>query len=112
MITASDLAGLRRLLPQIHKKLSGVTDSARFRERVERLVQYFDETAALGGTAERREIAFVLFYFLKGYDLIPDTLPEIGLLDDALLVETAFHRNQLALRSHWATQGRPWPETD
>lgn len=111
-VTATDLTGLRQLLPQIRKKLAGVKDSARFRERVERLMQYFDETAVLGGTAERREIAFVLFYFLKGYDLIPDTLPEIGLLDDALLVETAFNRNQLALRSHWASHGRTWPEAE
>lgn len=109
-VTPADLTGLRQLLPQIRKKLASVKDSARFRDRVEMLTRYIDETTNLGGTPERREIAFVLFYFLKGYDLIPDALPEIGLLDDALMVETAFNRNQLALRSHWAAQGRTWPE--
>ena len=110
-VTPADLAGLRQLLPQVRKKAGQITDSTRFRQRLELLVRYFKETAASGSTPERREIAFALYYFLKGYDLIPDSIPEIGLLDDALLVETVYHRNQLALRSHWAAQGRPWPET-
>jgi len=109
LVTPADLAGLRQLLPQVRKKAGQITDSARFRHRLELMVRYFEETDANGGTAERREAAFVLFYFLKGYDLIPDSLPEIGLLDDALLVETVYFRNQLALRSHWASQSRPWP---
>lgn len=109
-VTPSDLNGLRQLLPQIRKKTAAITDSARFRQRLDVLVRYFEETAAAAGTTERRETAFVLFYFLKGYDLIPDSLPEIGLLDDALLVETVYNRNLLALRTHWAAQGRPWPE--
>lgn len=109
-VTPSDLTGLRQLLPQVRKKAAAITDSARLRERVELLSRFFEESAATGGTPERRETAFVLFYFLKGYDLIPDTLPEIGLLDDALLVETVYNRNLLALRTHWAAQGRPWPE--
>lgn len=109
-VTPSDLAGLRQLLPQIRKKTAAITDSARLRQRLDFLVRYFEESAASGGTPERRETAFVLFYFLKGYDLIPDSLPKIGLLDDALLVETVYNRNLLALRTHWAAQGRPWPE--
>ena len=48
---------------------------------------------------------------LKGYDLIPDSIPKIGLLDDALLVDTALHRNEDALRSHWAAKRRVFPET-
>jgi uncharacterized membrane protein YkvA (DUF1232 family) len=109
-VTPSDLTGLRQLLPQIRKKTATITNSARFRQRLDFLIRYFEETAATGGTPERCETAFVLFYFLKGYDLIPDSLPEIGLLDDALLVETVYNRNLLALRTHWAAQGRPWPE--
>ncbi|HEY0865400.1 MAG TPA: YkvA family protein [Lacunisphaera sp.] len=109
-VSPADLAGLLGLLPEARKKAGLITDSTRFKQRLELLVRYFEETAAEGGTAERRETAFALFYFLKGFDLIPDALPEIGLLDDALLVETVCHRNQLALRSHEVAQGRPWPE--
>ena len=79
-------------------------------QRVEVLAGFVEETPAAVRTVGQREAAFVLYYFLKGQDLIPDNIPEIGLLDDALLVETAFYRNLHELRSHWAAQGRPWPE--
>jgi len=109
-VSADDLIGLSGLLPQVRKKTGLITDSLRLCRRLELLVMFFQESQPQGDTPERREIAFVLYYFLKGYDLIPDSIPEIGLLDDALLVETVFCRNQYALESHWAAQRRPWPE--
>lgn len=110
LVRPADLAGLVRLLPQVRRKAAGITDSERLRRRIELLASYFQETRPLGNTAERREIAFVLFYFLKGYDLIPDSIPQIGLVDDALLVETAINRNLAALRTHWAQTERAVPE--
>jgi uncharacterized membrane protein YkvA (DUF1232 family) len=110
LVSPDDLAGLSGLLPQIRKKTAAITDSERLRRRIELLVLFFQETQPQGGTVERQEIAFVLFYFLKGYDLIPDLIPEIGLLDDALLVETALNRNLDALRAHWAARQREFPE--
>jgi uncharacterized membrane protein YkvA (DUF1232 family) len=107
-VSADDLSGLRDLLPQVSKKAGRIADSARLRRRLELLGLFFKETE--GDTPERKETAFVLYYFLKGYDLIPDSIPEIGLLDDALIVETVFTRNRHALQSHWAAKGRPWPE--
>ena len=109
-VSAGDLTGLRGLLPQVRKKAGLIADSARLRRRLELFALFFQESHPQGGTPERREVAFVLYYFLKGYDLIPDSIPEIGLLDDALLVETVFNRTQLALQSHWAAKERPWPE--
>lgn len=108
-VTADDLTGLRPLLPQVRSKAVKITDSMRLRRRLELLATYFEETAAQGATTERRETAFVLYYFLKGFDLIPDTTPEVGLLDDALLVETVLRRNQATLHGHWISQKRPWP---
>ncbi len=110
LVSPADLTGLVGLLPQVSQKAAGITDSERLRRRIDLLVAYVRETQPLGGTAERREIAFVLYYFLKGFDLIPDSIPQIGLLDDALLVETALNRNQAALRAHWAARQRAFPE--
>lgn len=110
LVGSDDLTGLTGLLPQVRKKAAGITESERLRRRIDLLVLFFQETQAQGGTPERREIAFVLFYFLKGYDMIPDSIPQIGLLDDALLVETALNRNQGALRAHWAASQRVFPE--
>ena len=50
-----------------------------------------------------------MFYFLKGFDLIPDSLPNVGLIDDAMMVETAIRPNEHELREHWAAHGRAWP---
>ena len=108
-VNAGDLTGLRKLLPQVRKKSAAITDSMRLRRRLEVLADYFKETPA-GDSPVRREVAFVLYYFLKGYDLIPDSIPEIGLLDDALLVESVLLRNQHELRSHCTARGRDWPE--
>jgi uncharacterized membrane protein YkvA (DUF1232 family) len=107
-VTADDLTGLQSLLPQVRSKAEKITESMRLRRRIELLATYFEETSAQAVSTERRETAFVLYYFLKGFDLIPDTTPTIGLLDDALLVETVLRRNQAAVHGHWVSQKRPW----
>lgn len=107
-VSPADLARLRRLAPQLAAKTARVIDSPRLRLRLE-LLQEFLASSRAAGRAEL-EVAFALYYFLKGYDLIPDSVPEVGLLDDALIVEAALRRNEHDLRTHWAALGRPWPE--
>ena len=109
-VNDDDLTGLRKLLPQVRKKSAAIADAMRLHRRLGVLADYFQESPA-GTLPARREVAFALYYFLKGYDLIPDSIPEIGLLDDALLVESALQRNQHVLRSHWAARGRAWPDS-
>lgn len=109
-VSVADIAALRLLLPRVTKKSDREVKSQRLRQRLDVLSLYVQESAADEAGPAVREIAFVLYYFLHGRDFIPDKTPEIGLLDDALLVETAFNRNQLALRAHWEEQQRPWRE--
>ena len=45
------------------------------------------------------EIAFAAEYLLKGFDVIPDHLPDIGLADDARLLQRIIERNRLELHS-------------
>ena len=75
------------------------------------LALYLDESAAERTTLTPalREAAFALLYFLKGFDRIPDTVPEIGLLDDALIVQCVLDRHAAALRAHWLRRNRQWP---
>ncbi len=109
-LSAADLVGLRVLLPQVMSKSAAIKDSARLRLRIEFLASYVAEVPPNLDTPLHREAVFVLYYLLHGRDLIPDSIPEIGLLDDALLIEAAFNRNQRELRSHWAEHGRSWPD--
>ena len=109
-INAADLAGIRSLLPQVAAKAAGIKESGRLRQRVEILASFLQESPVTANSPAHREAAFVLYYFLKGFDLIPDSIPDIGLLDDSLLVETVLQRNLHELRSHWMERGRVWPE--
>jgi Protein of unknown function (DUF1232) len=109
-VSAGDLVGLHGLLPDVMIKAALITASPRLRQRVELLAAFMMESPPAANSPAHREVAFVLFYFLKGQDLIPDSLPEIGLLDDALLVEAAMQRNLLALQSHRADRGQSWPD--
>jgi hypothetical protein len=43
------------------------------------------------------ETGFAAAYFLKRFDLIPDHVPEIGLADDALILQRVIKRNQSEL---------------
>lgn len=109
-VGAEDLAAVRRLRPALQVKLAGITDSARLRDRIALLLCYLDEEPAVSAGSCQREAAFAVLYFLKGFDLIPDSVPGIGLLDDAMVVETVLRRNTQELREHWVARGRSWPE--
>lgn len=110
LVTPPALANLMALLPQVELKAAAIRESDRLRRRLDLLVRYFAETHPADVPA-RREVAFVLFYFLKGFDHIPDSVPEIGLLDDALLVETVLHRHRGLLQAHHELLGRTWPDS-
>lgn len=111
LVTPQAVAGLRTLRAPLDAKIAGLEPNSRLRRRLEVFTAYFDEVP--GGTgplaAPHREIAFALLYFLKGFDRIPDTVPEVGLLDDAIVAQIVFERHLTALKAHWARQKRAWP---
>ncbi len=50
-------------------------------------------------------LAEAVYYFLDPNDVIPDWIPEIGRLDDALVVELAFERGVDGVRRYCAWKG-------
>ncbi len=102
------LAGLRS---ELRAKLQLLEQSVHLRRRLGLLHTFCEEVAREGGTGTPAhcEAAFALLYFLQGADHIPDSLPEIGLLDDALIVQLVLHRHAATLRAHWMRHGRLWP---
>lgn len=111
LVTPRSLTGLRTLRQPLNAKVAGLRDNTLLRTRLEMLALYLDECAAERATLSPaiRESAFALLYFLKGFDRIPDSVPEIGLLDDALIVQIVLERNAAALRAHWMRRRRLWP---
>ena len=111
LVTPEAVAALHALRAPLHAKIDALDVSSHLRRRLDLLATYFDETIH-DGSADRsaqHDTTFALLYFLKGFDRIPDTVPEVGLLDDAMIVQTVLQRHATALRAHWLRQGRTWP---
>ena len=110
-VTAEAVTALQHLRQPLQAKIDALQESEHLRRRLELLLTYFDEasTDGLRGTPAHRETAFALLYFLKGFDRIPDSVPEVGLLDDAMIVQIVLQRHASTFRAHWLRRGRTWP---
>jgi uncharacterized membrane protein YkvA (DUF1232 family) len=60
--------------------------------------------------AALREAAFALHYFLRTPDLIPDSIPYMGLLDDAIIVDIVLQRQHDAFKRSSHGEKLSWPE--
>jgi len=111
LVTPEAIAALQRLRKPLHKKIDALKESGHLRHRLELLATYFEEAGADGhkGTPAHCDATFALLYFLKGFDRIPDSVPEVGLLDDALIVQIVLQRHATTLRGHWLRRRRTWP---
>ena len=90
-----DLPALRERFAKIHvQTYPYLADQLQFLSRVleDQVVQ--DTTAIMV-----REAAFALLYFQRATDLIPDSIPGLGLLDDAMMVHIVLGRHEHAFKS-------------
>src|SRR5215831_14282593 len=55
------------------------------------------------------EAAFTLLYFQRATDLIPDSIPGLGLLDDAIIVRIVLGRHEDAFKSSSHGVKLSWP---
>jgi uncharacterized membrane protein YkvA (DUF1232 family) len=55
------------------------------------------------------EAAFALLYFRRATDLIPDSIPGMGLLDDELIVRIVLGRHEQAFKSSSTAYNLSWP---
>jgi uncharacterized membrane protein YkvA (DUF1232 family) len=55
------------------------------------------------------EAAFALLYFQRATDLIPDSIPGMGLLDDAMIVSMVLRRNEDAFKRSSQADKIRWP---
>lgn len=111
LVDAGATEALRRLRKQLLAKIGRLGAHTHLRNRLELLELYFEESCRDGqrGTPAHRATVFALLYFLKGFDRIPDSVPEVGLLDDAIIVQMVLQRYAATLRAHWLRQHRAWP---
>lgn len=107
LVTAEAIEMLRGMQAPLEAKIAAVADSALLRQRLELLTSYFMATSETSkDTTTLRDVAFALLYFLKGIDRIPDSVPEVGLLDDAMVVQSVLQRHETVLEAHAMRQNR------
>jgi uncharacterized membrane protein YkvA (DUF1232 family) len=74
-----------------------------------RLLQAFQGGAARSYSFKTIvEAAVALAYLQRSVDVIPDALPDIGLLDDSIIAQTVFERNADQLESFAIQEGVDW----
>ena len=102
-IGASDLRLLQKFTGRLLDKLkeSNVGEHPGLGEAVHLLVQVL-ESSSLQRTKDPlpiwlAEVGFAAGYLLKRFDLIPDHIAELGLVDDALIVQRVIERNRAEL---------------
>lgn len=113
LVDAGTIGALRRLRAPLLGKLATLPQPSRLHTQVGMLLNYLDENESgdRPPSPALADVAFALLYFLKGFDRIPDSVPEIGLLDDALIIQTVLQRQEAVLRAHWLRTRRVWPES-
>ena len=79
-------------------------------EQLRFLARFVEEEIGRGQVGEIvGEAGFALLYFQRATDLIPDSIPGLGLLDDAIIVRIVLHRHAKAFESSLHAQGLSWP---
>jgi hypothetical protein len=102
-IVSADLQVLRTFTDRLLDKLkeSNAVEHAGLIETVHIIVEVLEspsvELAKDPLPIWLAEVGFAASYLLKRFDLIPDHVPEIGLADDALILQRVIERNRSAL---------------
>jgi uncharacterized membrane protein YkvA (DUF1232 family) len=99
-------------LPDLHKRFAKIpaqsypylADQLQFLSLVVEDLAVRDPAGEIVG-----EAAFALLYFQRATDLIPDSIPGLGLLDDAVIVRIVLGRHENAFKSSLYGYMLSWP---
>jgi len=80
------LEGVRKLISDIRTSQAAGFVMQRL-EKLERMVKMLEDKEWDMAGQDRSRVADGLVYFAEGEDLIPDRIPGLGFLDDAIMIE-------------------------
>jgi uncharacterized membrane protein YkvA (DUF1232 family) len=103
-ITPAHLDKLVRLLPNIRLAVTQVTEFPDLPDQVEFLAEIIEDFhSGLNRSipfAAIAESAFALFYLRKVTDIIPDSIPRTGFVDDAAIISAVFENYKQPFLKH------------
>jgi uncharacterized membrane protein YkvA (DUF1232 family) len=111
-----DLDRLIRDLPALRERIAKIPSEkyAYLSEKLEFLCLFVEEQVVGRNPdlaeAPVAEAAFALLYFQRPTDLIPDSIPDMGLLDDTMIVSMVLRRQELAFKESSYGYLLRWPE--
>jgi uncharacterized membrane protein YkvA (DUF1232 family) len=113
---ALSLADLNRLvidLPALRERLAKMPSETYLSDQLEFLCLFVEEQIVGRNRDAAKEpvaeAAFALLYFQRSTDLIPDSIPGMGLLDDAIIVRIVLGRHEHAFKSSSHAYKLSWP---
>lgn len=103
-LSAFDLERLTTDLPVLRKRFTKLPLKTYpyLAEQLEFLCRFIEDRVVRWGKdlteQSVAEAAFALLYFQRAIDLIPDPIPDMGLLDDAIIVRMVLRRQEQAFK--------------
>ena len=112
VLSLTDLERLIVDLPALRERFAKIPAQIypNLAEQLQFLSRVVEDHVARNPVAEMvREAAFALLYFQRATDLIPDSIPGMGLLDDAMIVNIVLGRHEQAFKSSSHAYKLSWP---
>ena len=114
-ITLSDFTKLEAALPEMRKEIAKIRKGSELPHLADHLEFLADVVADfVAGTfpelpcVAAAEVAFALQYFVREVDIIPDFIPDIGLVDDATIALIVLKDHEKSLRKHPLSSKVDW----
>jgi Protein of unknown function (DUF1232) len=114
-LSVVDLERLTTDLPVLRKRFTklGLQTYPYLPDQLEFLCHFIEDRVVRCGSNLTEqpvaEAAFALLYFQRAIDLIPDPIPDMGLLDDAIIVGMVLRRQEQAFKQSPYANLLRWP---
>ena len=109
LLGREEAEGLAGDLAKLREKMAAVSqDHPRLGRQLAFLANLFAFHPKDLPDAVRNETAFALLYAVKENDMMPDSIPEVGYLDDAAVTEVVFTRHAEILERHCIAHSVDW----
>ena len=109
LLGREESASLAGEFPAFREKIAVLrTEFPLLARQLEFLAAFFESDAATPFEQARNETAFALLYAVKDNDMMPDTVPGVGYLDDAAVAKVVLSRHADVFERHCALHGIAW----
>jgi uncharacterized membrane protein YkvA (DUF1232 family) len=114
-ITLGDFTKLEAAMPEIRREIARIRKGSELPHLADHLdflsdvvIDFVSGNFSDLPCVAAAEVAFALQYFVRAVDIIPDFIPDIGLIDDATIALIALQGHEKALRKHPSADRVDW----